>query len=367
MVGCIASGCINAGNLAIPGLFGTSGPVGVTAPRGTKPVIKSVAVNRGTRRNTVELIADASAPDDGPIDFEWFAPSGVFSATKGSRTDWSQTGQVGPTQVEVPLTLKVTGPSGESETTVIIVLVRPDGSVVQRNNPPSIRNIRAEGTGASSAAALLRLIAEATDPEDDPLTFAWYALRGTISGTGREVIWGPLGPAPSSEAVLLEVRDVSGDTARDAFVFRIDPGTLRVDVAPGVLAPGPVVQVSLPERRDLELPADVTVDRVEIKPGEQGTVLDAPDSDGKAESSFLTSLPLNGKTYLSNGSQNALLVWSSSSPQAVQVDWRGVVTALPDARVGEVVVTARSFLDLTKSTNFRVTVRARGFLAAEVK
>jgi len=55
--------------------------------------------------------------------------------------------------------------------------------------------------------------ADATDPNDGPLTYAWTATGGSIDGSGAQVRWTPAGVAPGTYSVTARVDDGRGGTA----------------------------------------------------------------------------------------------------------------------------------------------------------
>jgi Las17-binding protein actin regulator/Bacterial Ig domain len=54
--------------------------------------------------------------------------------------------------------------------------------------------------------------AEASDPDNDPLTYTWTSAAGTIEGSGAQVQWSPAGVVPGAYAVTVRVDDGHGGT-----------------------------------------------------------------------------------------------------------------------------------------------------------
>jgi len=54
--------------------------------------------------------------------------------------------------------------------------------------------------------------ADASDPDNDPLTYSWTATGGAIEGSGSQVRWNPAGAAAGSYSVTVRVDDGRGGT-----------------------------------------------------------------------------------------------------------------------------------------------------------
>jgi hypothetical protein len=64
--------------------------------------------------------------------------------------------------------------------------------------------------------------ADASDPDNDPLTYAWTATAGTIDGSGAEVHWNSAGVAPGVYSVTAHVDDGRGGTAECRTELRVE-------------------------------------------------------------------------------------------------------------------------------------------------
>lgn len=65
--------------------------------------------------------------------------------------------------------------------------------------------------------------AQASDPDNDPLTYSWTATGGTVEGSGPEVRWNSSGSAPGTYTVKVRVDDGRGGTADCSVDIRVDP------------------------------------------------------------------------------------------------------------------------------------------------
>lgn len=65
--------------------------------------------------------------------------------------------------------------------------------------------------------------ATASDPDNDPLTYAWTANGGTVEGTGPEVRWNSSGANQGTYTVKVRVDDGRGGTADCSSDIRVEP------------------------------------------------------------------------------------------------------------------------------------------------
>jgi len=68
---------------------------------------------------------------------------------------------------------------------------------------------------------------QASDPDNDSLTYSWTATGGTVEGSGPEVRWNSSGSAPGTYTVKLRVDDGRGGTADCSVGMRVEPRTNR--------------------------------------------------------------------------------------------------------------------------------------------
>jgi outer membrane protein OmpA-like peptidoglycan-associated protein len=65
--------------------------------------------------------------------------------------------------------------------------------------------------------------ANASDPDNDPLTYSWATNGGTVEGSGPEVRWNSSGANPGTYTVKVRVDDGRGGTADCSADIRVDP------------------------------------------------------------------------------------------------------------------------------------------------
>ncbi len=75
----------------------------------------------------------------------------------------------------------------------------------RRNDPPTVNCVAAKDTILQEETTTIR--ANAVDPEDDPLTYAWATTGGTISGTGDTATFDATTAAPGKYTVTATVKD----------------------------------------------------------------------------------------------------------------------------------------------------------------
>jgi len=72
--------------------------------------------------------------------------------------------------------------------------------------------------------------AQASDPDNDPLTYTWTANGGTVEGTGPEVRWNSSGANPGTYTVRVRVDDGRGGTTDCSTDIRVEPQANRPPV-----------------------------------------------------------------------------------------------------------------------------------------
>jgi outer membrane protein OmpA-like peptidoglycan-associated protein len=90
--------------------------------------------------------------------------------------------------------------------------------------------------------------ADATDPDNDSLTYTWTATGGTVDGAGPQVRWNSTGLATGSYTLTARVDDGRGGIASCSADARVEPRpnrppTVSCSVDPGTVRPGGRVHV----------------------------------------------------------------------------------------------------------------------------
>ena len=65
--------------------------------------------------------------------------------------------------------------------------------------------------------------ADASDPDNDPLTYSWTSTGGAVEGSGPEARWNSSGTTPGKYTVNLRVDDGRGGTANCSASIRVEP------------------------------------------------------------------------------------------------------------------------------------------------
>jgi hypothetical protein len=91
--------------------------------------------------------------------------------------------------------------------------------------------------------------ADATDPDNDTLTFGWTATAGAIEGNGSQVRWNSGGLEPGNYSVTARVDDGRGGTTSCSADVRVEPRpnrppTINCSLNPGSVRPGDRVRIS---------------------------------------------------------------------------------------------------------------------------
>ena len=156
----------------------------------------------------VRLSTTASDPDGDPLTYAWSALRGSFSgATDGATARWTAPAQIGRVTIRVQVS---DGRGGSASADVAV-------EVTDRPRPPT--------NGAPTVSAScdpcevapggeVRLSTTASDPDGDPLTYAWSALRGSFSGAtdGATARW--TAPAQIGRVTIrVQVSDGRGGSA----------------------------------------------------------------------------------------------------------------------------------------------------------
>jgi hypothetical protein len=126
--------------------------------------------------------------------------------------------------------------------------------LVVDNRAPKLEPIAATDGKArrlkvAKPGSTVQVVAQAADPDGDPITYHWLAAAGsgTLSGTGPQVSW-TLPSAPGLYSVILTVTDGRGGYAQSSLQLRTDelgvPFSGRVEGTDTTGIPGAVVEVN---------------------------------------------------------------------------------------------------------------------------
>jgi len=127
-------------------------------------------------RGSCQIAYNASDPDGDELSYNWSANGGEITG-EGATVTWTAPYFQGSYNI----TLTVSDGRGGEDTDYVIITVRA-------NWPPTITSLIADADWTLPSGSL-QVTCDASDPDDDELSYEWTASGGDISGTGPEVIW----------------------------------------------------------------------------------------------------------------------------------------------------------------------------------
>jgi outer membrane protein OmpA-like peptidoglycan-associated protein len=151
---------------------------------------------------SIALRVDPADFGNHPLTYAWTATGGTIDGT-GPQVRWNSAGlAVGAYAV----TTRVDDGRGSNATCAVAIHVasRP-------NHPPTISCSLSPAT--VHPGDRVHIVATASDPDNDPLTFVWHSSAGQISGSGAEVDLDTTGVSPARYLVIGQVDDGRGGTA----------------------------------------------------------------------------------------------------------------------------------------------------------
>ncbi len=152
--------------------------------------------------DVVTVTVTASDPDNDPLTYNYSATGGTLEGS-GPQVRWSSAG-LGPGTYTV--NASVDDGRGGSATCSVSIGVEP-----KPNRPPVITC--SADRSSVLAGERVRITANASDPDNDPLTLAWRANAGQIIGSGSSVQFDTTGLSPGTYTVTGRVDDGRGGAA----------------------------------------------------------------------------------------------------------------------------------------------------------
>jgi hypothetical protein len=176
---------------------------GAPPPPPNHPPVASCSANPASvyagTGEVVSVHADATDPDNDTLTYTWTATGGTVDGT-GSQVRWSSNGLALGTY-----TVTAGVSDGRGGTTSCTA----DIKVEARPNRPPTMSCSVDPSSVRPGGRV-RVTATASDPDNDPLTFAWQSSGGQVSGTGAEVQVDTTGLTAGSYAVTGRVDDGRG-------------------------------------------------------------------------------------------------------------------------------------------------------------
>jgi outer membrane protein OmpA-like peptidoglycan-associated protein len=144
----------------------------------------------------------ASDPDSDPLSYNWAADGGAVDGN-GSEGRWNSTG-VAPGTYKVRVRVD-DGRGGTADcASDIRVELRP-------NRPPTMSCTADRNSVAIGES--VQVVATASDPDNDPLTYSWSSTEVRLRGTERSSRFDTTGLSPGNYQVMGHVDDSHGGTA----------------------------------------------------------------------------------------------------------------------------------------------------------
>jgi hypothetical protein len=169
---------VNKGIISITVLAVTILFIGGCIPTNHPPVITSLQAEREMvlPAGSCQVECVASDPEGGELIYEWQASGGNISGEETIAT-WAAPDEVG----EYVVSVNVTDVDGNSATQSVNIVVR-------ENRSPEIVDFRASKEWVVPSGNCT-IICEASDPDNDSLSYEWLASGGNIKGKGDTVTW----------------------------------------------------------------------------------------------------------------------------------------------------------------------------------
>jgi outer membrane protein with beta-barrel domain/Big-like domain-containing protein len=155
---------------------------------------------------------NASDPDNDTLTYIWSATGGTIDGT-GPQARWNSAGLAAGAYI---VTARVNDGRGGTTTCSVEIRVAPRPT----NQPPTISCALSPTT--VHPGDRVHIVAAASDPDNDPLTFVWQSSVGKISGSGNQVYLDTTGVSPSRYVVTGQVDDGRGGTANCQVEFNVE-------------------------------------------------------------------------------------------------------------------------------------------------
>jgi hypothetical protein len=238
------------------GMASGSVTVTVLAPPNRDPTITAgptASPGSVTGSAPVALSVTATDPDGDTLTYAWVqepaSPAGTFSSTTAADPTWTSP-VVAATQ-RFTLRVMISDGRGGSVEGQVVVNVDPPPPV---NNPPTLTGPTATPSTVDSLASA-SLTVTATDPDGDPLTYAWTQEPATPAGTFSDTsAVSPTWTAPRVTTETLFQLRVTVSDGRGGMANAAAPVTVRAYVNRPPVLTGPTASVTTV---DEQLPIDL--------------------------------------------------------------------------------------------------------------
>lgn len=157
------------------------------APINNLPTISALAANPSNVEASEQssITCQASDPDNDPLTYTWSANAGTISGS-GNTVQWTAPASAGNYTIQC----SVSDDKGMSDakSTNVAVTDSPPQPPFPINHSPAISSVSANlasvETGEQASVSC-----QASDQDNDPISYSWSASGGSISGSGSTVQW----------------------------------------------------------------------------------------------------------------------------------------------------------------------------------
>jgi outer membrane protein OmpA-like peptidoglycan-associated protein len=162
--------------------------------------------------DSVAVSATASDPDNDPLTYTWSSSGGRVDGS-GPQVRWLS---AGTTPGNYTVTLHVDDGRGGAASCSTAIRVEP-----KPNRPPTITC--SADRNSVFAGERAHITCNASDPDGDPLTYAWRANAGKITASGPAGDFDTTGLSPANYAITTRVEDGRGGAAEASTGVEVKP------------------------------------------------------------------------------------------------------------------------------------------------
>ena len=171
--------------------------------------------------DAVALQAKCTDPDNDPLNYKWTATGGAIEGT-GAETRWNSNGVKEGTYT---VTVICDDGRGGTDTKTADITVAP-----KPNQPPVIASCLAD-PGTIEEGKTSTVTTEASDPDNDPLSYSYTTSGGKVTGSGKSVQFDSTGVAPGTYTVNCLVSDGRGGEAKANTTIKVNQSAIEKRLA----------------------------------------------------------------------------------------------------------------------------------------
>jgi outer membrane protein OmpA-like peptidoglycan-associated protein len=171
--------------------------------------------------DAVVLQAKCTDPDNDTVNYKWSATGGAVEGT-GAETRWNSNGVKDGTYT---VTVVCDDGRGGTDTKTADITVAP-----KPNQPPVIASCLAD-PGSIEEGKTSTVTTDASDPDNDPLTYSYTTSGGKVTGSGKSVQFDSTGVAPGTYTVNCLVSDGRGGEAKANTTIKVTQSAIEKRLA----------------------------------------------------------------------------------------------------------------------------------------